>query len=284
MKAGLAAMIYGVRAFELAGPFAGEIHLCVLSDEEGCMSGAKALVKSGIINQVDGVVVCEPEGGEICIASKGAMRLRVRVRGQMAHGAMPKEGRNPIVGVGRLIAAMQKMEREFYIDHSQEGNMEELYLTPTVVRVGDERQMNVISEEGFLYLDVRTTPGIDHEQLIHNVGAVVDACGEAVGLSMDLEVIDDRPSVFTGKDSSLVRCLSEAYREVFGKAPALGTVPGTTDGTILARDLGLNVVVCGPGGKWIAHKVDEYVEVDEIVRYGRVFAECARRFLGLESV
>jgi succinyl-diaminopimelate desuccinylase len=39
-------------------------------------------------------------------------------------------------------------------------------------------------------------------------------------------------------------------------------------------------VVYGPGGKWIAHQADEYVEVEEIVLYTKVYAEAARRFLG----
>ena len=41
----------------------------------------------------------------------------------------------------------------------------------------------------------------------------------------------------------------------------------------------------GPGGKWIAHQIDEYVEIDEVVRAAEVYAEAARRFLsvGIES-
>ena len=43
-------------------------------------------------------------------------------------------------------------------------------------------------------------------------------------------------------------------------------MPGATDGTILTRDAGLATVVYGPGGKWIAHQADEFVEVADIVR------------------
>ena len=41
----------------------------------------------------------------------------------------------------------------------------------------------------------------------------------------------------------------------------------------------LRSVVYGPGGKWIAHQVDEFVEIDEIVRYTEVFAQAAVNFL-----
>jgi len=57
-------------------------------------------------------------------------------------------------------------------------------------------------------------------------------------------------------------------------------VPGATDGTILTRDAGIPTVVYGPGGKWIAHQADEYVEVQEIIEATKVYAETARLFLG----
>ena len=58
-----------------------------------------------------------------------------------------------------------------------------------------------------------------------------------------------------------------------------GGVPGTTDGTILFRDAGLTTVVYGPGGKWIAHQADEYVDVDDIATAARVYTRAARLFL-----
>jgi succinyl-diaminopimelate desuccinylase len=72
---------------------------------------------------------------------------------------------------------------------------------------------------------------------------------------------------------------------VYGAAPRFGGVPGTTDGTILWRDAGIPIVTYGPGGKWIAHQVDEYVEVEELVRAAEVYVEAAQLFLrrGMES-
>jgi succinyl-diaminopimelate desuccinylase len=60
-----------------------------------------------------------------------------------------------------------------------------------------------------------------------------------------------------------------------------GGVPGTTDGTILVRDAGLPVVVYGPGGKWIAHQADEYVEVADLIRHAEVYVAAALRFLSV---
>jgi succinyl-diaminopimelate desuccinylase len=67
---------------------------------------------------------------------------------------------------------------------------------------------------------------------------------------------------------------------VTGTEPVYGGVPGTTDGTILWRDAGIPVVVYGPGGKWIAHQADEYVEIEDLWTAAEVYVAAAVRFLG----
>ena len=82
-----------------------------------------------------------------------------------------------------------------------------------------------------------------------------------------------------------MRALVEAHRRVHGSDPPLGGVPGATDGTILWRDARVPIVTYGPGDKWIAHQVDEHVEVEDLVRTAEVYVEAARLFLsrGTES-
>lgn len=89
----------------------------------------------------------------------------------------------------------------------------------------------------------------------------------------------DRPPVDVPVTDPVVAALAAAHRTVTGEEPVYGGVPGSTDGTVLTHWGGIPSVVYGPGGKWIAHQADEYVEIDEIVRCTRVFAEAARRFL-----
>jgi len=126
---------------------------------------------------------------------------------------------------------------------------------------------------------VRTVPGVDHDDLVTRVRALAEDVGRADGVSAELTVLDDRPPVDTPADHPLVTALAAAHEAVTGQEAVLGGVPGATDGTILTRDAGIPTVVYGPGGKWIAHQADEYVEVDDIVRCAHVYAEAAWRFL-----
>jgi len=279
MKGGVAALLYAVRAVEESGPFPGSIVVGVLCDEEGMMIGAKDFVARGYAAGVDGAIICEPEAGEVCTTQKGAIRLRVDARGAMAHGAMPHEGRNPILALAAVCQRIASLEGELQEIHGEHSHLGRPYLTVTVLSGGSLAQMNVIPSEGFLAVDVRTIPGIDHAELFDRVRGHLAAVQQETGVELSLTVVEDRPATETPRDDPVVRAVFDAHEVVTGEAPVYGGVPGTTDGTILWRDGGVPVVVYGPGGKWIAHQVDEYVEVDELVTAGRVYAEAAVRFL-----
>ncbi len=279
MKGGVAAMIEAVRAVQEAGPFPGSIRLAILCDEEGMMAGAKALVAAGHVDGVDGVIVGEPEGGEVCVSQKGAIRLRVDAVGRMAHGAMPHEGRNPIPALADVVVALGRLEAELQHVHGEHPHLGFPYVTPTVIEAGSLPQLNVIPSQGAVAVDVRTVPGVDHGALLDRIRAEVADLGS--GVELTVSVIDDRPPTVTPTDDPVVQAVVAAHEAVTGVCPPFGGVPGTTDGTILHRDAEVPVVVYGPGGKWIAHQADEFVELDDLIRCADVFARAALEFLAV---
>jgi succinyl-diaminopimelate desuccinylase len=246
--------------------------LGALADEEGLMLGAKHFVAGGHAQGVAAAVVCEPEGGEVCIAQKGALRIRADAEGRMAHGAMPQHGRNPIPPLASFVAGCRELEAKLQEEAGEHPLLGLPYVTPTVIQAGDGSQLNVIPGTGWVGLDIRTTPAVDHARLLASLRRLG---GDGVRLTL----IDDRPATQTPADHPVVRAVVEAHRRVHGVTPPLGGVPGATDGTILWRDAGLPIVTYGPGGKWIAHQVDEHVEVEELARAADVYVEAARRFL-----
>lgn len=279
MKSGVAAMIFGVRALQLAGPFPGKIKVCALADEEGMMIGVHHFVDSGQAKDVDAAIVCEPEAEEICPSSKGAIRFLAEFDGQMAHGAMPEHGVNPLHPAAEFITALAAEQDAVQDQHGTHEHLGKTYLTPTVITGGDLDQINVIPARAGVAVDVRTIPGVDHDQLIERLTRRVNDIAGATGTSATIEIAVNRPPVDTPADDPVVVALAAAHTAVTGADPVYGGVPGTTDGTILTAKAGLPTVVYGPGGKWIAHQADEYVETDDILRKTKVYAEAARCYL-----
>ncbi|WP_210494510.1 M20 family metallopeptidase [Patulibacter sp. SYSU D01012] len=279
MKAGVASMLFAVRALQQAGPFPGRVVLCVLADEEGLMLGAKHFAGTELARRIDACIVCEPEGDEVCVAAKGAVRIGLDFHGRMAHGAMPHQGRNPVVAAARLVAALAAYEDELRDAHPEHEHLGVVHVTPTVLDAGSHDQINVIPAEAAVRIDVRTLPGVDHAALVERVTAIAREGAEPLGVTVEATVIDDRPAVEIDPDHPVVRAVVAAHERECGTRPAYGGVPGATDGTILQRDAGVPCVVYGPGDKWIAHQVDEHVPVADLDRYARIYADAARAFL-----
>ena len=176
MKGGLAAAMFATAALAGRGPFPGRIVIAALVDEEGMMAGAKDLVARGRTKGVDGVICCEPEGGEICHVAKGALRLGLRFTGKMAHGAMPFQGRNPNRAVGAAIGALADLEAAMQERHGEHPYLGKVWITPTVLAAGDPAQMNVMPAGAAMWVDVRTIPSVDHEALVADVTEAITGC------------------------------------------------------------------------------------------------------------
>ena len=102
MKSGLVAALFATRAVADEGPFPGRIVLAALVDEEGMMAGARHFVSTGRAAGIDAAICCEPEDGEVCNVSKGAVaapRGLHRCHGPRRH-ALP--GPQPEPGAGLL--------------------------------------------------------------------------------------------------------------------------------------------------------------------------------------
>ncbi|MEP6560703.1 MAG: M20/M25/M40 family metallo-hydrolase [Nakamurella sp.] len=288
MKSGVAAMLHAARAVQLGG-FNGQLVVGVLADEEGMMLGAKRFAHdlvAGVIpgvRTVDGVIVCEPEGGEVCPVAKGAIRITVTFIGEMAHGAMPKSGRNPLPAIGSMLIAITEIERGYQAKVGSDRSLGDFSMTPTVLAAGSLQQLNVIPATAVLAIDVRTVPGIDHPALISLVSSLAASLATEHSVQAVVDILDDRPPVDTAVGDPVVQAMLAGHRAATGLEAVLGGVPGTTDGTILTRDAGLPTVVYGPGGKWIAHQADEFVEVAEILTCTRAYIAAARQFFAVDA-
>lgn len=285
MKGGLVAMLFAARALQLSGcDYAGTVRLAILVDEEGMMTGAKAFVADGELDGVAAAIICEPEGDRLCIAQKGALRARVTLHGRMAHGCMPEQGINPVAALGEVVVECRRIEQEVRsasLPHSLLGHFS---LTPTVALAGEPAQANVIPSAAELLLDVRTTADHNHAELRALIAERLQRAAQRIpGAGMAIEWLDDRPATETSPDAAIVAAVSDAHKAETGETPPFGGVPGSTDGTIFWAATRLPLVTYGPGATTLPHQADEWIALDEVVRYARTYAGAALRFFDLQE-
>ncbi|MGQ9478211.1 MAG: M20 family metallopeptidase [Candidatus Bipolaricaulia bacterium] len=307
-KGNLAAAILAVAAIARARVhFPGEICLAVPVDEEGMMTGIKHFIETGWADEVAGAIICEPEDNQVCLTQKGALRAVLTSTGRMSHGCMPLTGFNPIPPLAKLLLRFQELERR---EIERLGFHEYLgfpSITPTVLRapVAGEPQLNVMAKDCQAYLDIRTVPGQDHEQLKEALSRIVaeveeetradlesgfegrvratlaehEKLPEGIGYRAELEFIEERPWTETPKDEPIVKAVERAVRAVTGREPLYNGVPGATDGTFLWAWKNIPIVTIGAGERMVPHQKDEWVSIAQLVETTKIYALSALEFL-----
>lgn len=281
-KGNLACMITAVQSILLdQESFTGKIILCIPCDEEGLMLGIKHFIAQGWADGVDGAIICEPEENQVCIAQRGAIRLRVDIYGRMAHGAISWSGINPNWRMARFITEMEKLEKEEQERLGEDPFLKWPTITPTILQapvIGDA-QINVIPDQCMTTLDIRTVPAQNHDELLAKIEAIITRMKESdPDFKVELTVLDNRPATYTERTNPIVEAVHHAVEHVLEKEPIYNGVPGATDGTFLHVH-GIPIVTIGAGDRDIPHQINEYVDIEELAETTAIYRKAALLFL-----
>lgn len=285
-KGNLSCMITAVHSLlQDKEEFKGKIILCIPVDEEGMMLGIKHFIQQGWADGVDGAIICEPEENQVCIAQRGAMRIRVDIFGKMAHGAISWSGINPNWRLARLIVELEKLEKEEQSRLGEDPYLKWPSITPTIIQspVKGDAQINVIPDQCMMTLDIRTVPAQDHDELLEKIHAIIDKLTvEDSDFKAQLTILDNRPSTRTSTEDPVVKAVYEAVEAVTGKPPVYNGVPGATDGTFLHMH-GIPIVTIGAGDRDIPHQINEYIDIEELAETTAIYRDAALRFLNAKE-
>ncbi|CAM4156157.1 Acetylornithine deacetylase [Mycobacterium basiliense] len=271
LAAALSAMA-ALRGTELSGP----IELAALVDEEDAGIGIRAYVAS-TAPRSHGCITAEPTELQTVIGARGASYLRVLVRGTACHAGRPDDGANAIYGAAALVAEIERMHAEL-ADHKHP------LLGPATWSVGQIQGgtgASVVPAECVVTADRRLLPGESSTAVLDDVHARIEALRLADrGLTFEIEMPMAMPAFLTPAESTLARTVGAAVVDAGGPALPPGGWAAACDGGFIARDLGVPVVVLGPGSVSAqAHRPDESVAIDEIILAARAYALTALRLL-----
>ncbi|MEO8680059.1 MAG: M20/M25/M40 family metallo-hydrolase [Vicinamibacterales bacterium] len=154
MKSGVAAMIGAARAIAESGGLAtGRLVIACVVDEEHASIGADALVTRW---RTDGAVVTEPTDLQVAIAHKGFEWIEIETEGRAAHGSRPREGRDAIRLMGRVLDGLDRLDRDLQSrpPHALLGTAS---LHASVIEGGHE--LSSYPDRCHLQMERRTIPG-----------------------------------------------------------------------------------------------------------------------------
>jgi acetylornithine deacetylase len=277
MKGGLAAALSAMAALRgtnLGGP----VELAALVDEEENGIGIRAYVGSIPTGSFLGCITAEPTDLQTIVGARGASYLRIDVHGTACHSGSPGDGANAIYGTAHVVAEIERM-------HAELADRRHPLLGPATFSVGQIQGgsgASVVPAECSVIVDRRLLPGESAAAVLSDVRARIDALRLVDrGLTVDVSMPMEMPAFETQTDSPLVRTVAGAVSDAGGPSLPPGGWTAACDGGFVARDLGVPVVVLGPGSvAEQAHRPDESVAIDELVTAARAYALTALRLLG----
>jgi acetylornithine deacetylase/succinyl-diaminopimelate desuccinylase family protein len=283
MKSGLAAMIYAVRALkELDLRLVGQVGLCIVPDEEtGGAGGSSWLARNGLLGRdAVGMLTAEPTSGVIWNANRGAVTLKVTVRGKAAHVGLQHQGINAFEGMLSVARALGELRVE--VEQRQTG----FPITPDLARrsilmmggrVEGGTNFNAVPEEVSFTVDRRINPEEDLAVEKARLVGVLERL-QAEGVRLDYEVLQEAPSSGTPEDDRLAQTLADVVARVRGTRPAFEMCPGLLEIRFYAQQ-GVPALAYGPGLFEVSHGPHECVELQAVFESAAVYALTAARFL-----
>lgn len=271
-KGPLIAMVEAIRLLKAErSSWSGTVLGVFVADEEVASEGAKLYAMTR--PKIDYVVIGEPTSNGTVIAHKGSLRPLVRIHGVSAHSGTPDLGENAIYQAARFIGLVENHHHAF-VRHRTHPLVGSASLTVTRVNAGVAD--NVIPDRCDLLLDRRMVPGEDESVVKAELSALLELAKNQANVRA--EILEFKPTTGgateTAVDHPIVIASLAASRRHGAKVVEAQGFQGGCD-LVHFRSIGAQGTVIGPGSLAMAHKLDEFVPIDEFVASSLIYRDVA---------
>ena len=266
MKSSIAAFLSATETILDESELEGEVLVFLVSDEEVSGLGTKDILSRGYT--ADMAVVGEPTALEVMIAHKGVVRWRLSTFGKSAHSSSPEKGINAIYKMAEACLELKKLSETLH------KKRHPLLGSPTIsintIRGGEKD--NVIPDFCEVSIDRRLVPG---EKLEDAESDLINILEEIKGRDREFQYRLERylyvPPSLTKPDADIVQLMRKAVRKVMGVEPKISGFKATCEMVHLVNHK-IPTVIFGSGKLEQAHKINEYVEVEEVIKAAEIYA------------
>ena len=243
-----------------------DVHFSFTFDEETACIGAPLLIKELKKRNIkDGIcIIGEPTKMKIIDAHKGMNEYTIHFEGLAGHSSQPHKGVNAIEYATRYINKLLELRKELIKNAPKDCIFDPPHSTLSIGGISGGIAHNVIADKCKVEWETRpvvkedgifVTKQIDkfvNEELLPQMRKIFpnsnirkETIGEVIGFNRI-------------KDSEACEFVSSITGDNSREVVSFGTEAG------LFQEIGISTVVCGPGSIEQAHKIDEFIELNEI--------------------
>jgi succinyl-diaminopimelate desuccinylase len=284
MKSGLAAMIYAARALQDCGaPIDGRIGLVFVPDEETAgPRGSRYLAERGLLGAQNaiGMLTPEPTGGVVWNANRGAITLRVTVKGKPAHVGRQHEGLNAFDRMLEVAQGLTSLKTEVE-QRSTAFRLASDAARRSILMLGGRTEggtnFNIVPDRCSFTIDRRLNPEEDFDHEKQRLFAVLEQA-RGHGIDLEIETLQEGRSCGVAEDDPVASALARSIAKVIGRPPQFELCPGLLEIRFYA-ERGIPAFAYGPGLLTVSHGPNEFVPIDRIVQCAQVYALTAAELL-----
>ncbi|MCK0142781.1 acetylornithine deacetylase [Aliiroseovarius sp. F20344] len=247
-------------------PRTAPIHFAFTYDEEtGCIGAghlAQSLTERGIRPAM--AIIGEPTMMRIIEGHKGCFEYTTRFQGLEGHGSAPDLGVNAVEYAVRYVARLLELREQLKDMAPKDSPFDPPWTTMNVGALHGGSVHNVIAPKAQIDWEMRPVQNSDAEFVKR---AITTYCNDTLlpamqavhpDASIETEIIGEVAGLIPVEDNEAKRILSELTGANAADVAPFGTEAG------IFQQLGMDVVVCGPGSIDQAHKANEFLAIDQL--------------------
>jgi acetylornithine deacetylase len=265
MKGFIAAVMATAPVFS-ARRLSRPLHIAVTYDEEtGCLGG-RALVDELRARDIRPAlaIVGEPTGMQVIEGHKGCCEYTTRFTGLEGHGSAPDRGVNAAEYAVRFATRLLALGEDLRQRAPPDSRFDPPWTTVNIGRIAGGVAHNVIAGKAEVEWEFRPVNQADFTHVTTHISryATEELLPRMRAVAAEADIVTET----IGEIAGLIPMPENAARQLtmaLTGANHADTVPfGTEAG--LFQQMGMDVVVCGPGSIAQAHKPDEFVSLDQL--------------------
>jgi len=243
-----------------------DIHFSFTFDEETACKGAPILIqelkKRGLKNGI--CIVGEPTNMKIIDAHKGCYEYTTYFEGLAGHSSQPHKGVSAVEYAARYVNKLIELRQKLKDKAPKDSIFDPPYSTLQIGGIFGGIAHNVIADK--CYINWETRPVVKEDGIFLN--SELDKFANEILLpemkkvfpnsSIKKEVIGEIIGFNRVKNSEACDLVSNITGDNSREVVSFGTEAG------LFQEIGISTVVCGPGSIEQAHKIDEFIKLEEI--------------------
>ena len=277
MKGSIAAFVHALETLIDSGvELNGSVHMLLTSDEEISGLGTREFLKKGY--SADASIVGEPSCLEVNVAHKGVARWRLKTLGKSTHASTPEEGVNAIYKMAKVLNELEKLAKSYSMSSRQHPLLGRPTLNVGTI-VGGTKD-NIVPDFCEITIDRRLLPGDRVEEVEREFNQLLSRlASDDPSLKFELKLYHSHNPAETPPNHPFVILANLCVEKVLGERRPVKGFQATTEMSHLV-EAGIPSIILGAGDIKVAHTVDEYVLVDELVNCAKIYALILLKYLG----